>query len=91
MSDAVRDFIPSPEHYNAPYDKRSFEAGYQAAQAEAAALVDELVGALEDIVNKGTFNDKTTNGYGRGQNIYAVIASKALTKAQAWKEGAKDA
>lgn len=46
------------------------------------ALIEKMVGALRDIKDKGTFDNKTTGGYGRGRNYYAIMASKALQAAK---------
>ncbi len=46
MTDIRKDFYPAPEHYNEPYDKRSFDAGYQAGRAHD---VDGLIAEIHKI------------------------------------------
>lgn len=77
-----------------------FKEGYQAAQAEATALVDELVASAEKVVQVASRARRYELGVG-GQTLQACAErtvlyrmplspiqelEEALTKAQAWRK-----
>lgn len=101
MSDDVRERFEKfrDEYYNTHCmdagQAISFEAGYQAAQADATALVDELVKAirhLDDSVYYWSCYAPKHIKENKGQEYEEdrAVAQSALTKAQAWREACKN-